>query len=209
MTAAERVRSVEDPSSDFRIVLLDAGAEKIWVRESQSGTSVRCQPGDWTEATQWLSRCITSGEGIQQFASLAAGRLGLNPSDLVAVSTPFRDGSSAYGADDRCRDPTRGENDDAVIDSDSALSQACPFKLRRCSLRSFNPPNQNSFSLPKEVATGRIRINLYAEGFGQLFILTFLIQSDNGVCTEVFRSSSREAEPGMPANRSCLRLKKT
>ena len=96
MTAAERVRSVEDPSSDFRIVLLDAGAEKIWVRESQSGTSVRCQPGDWTGATQWLSRCITSGEGIQQFASWAAGRLGLNPSDLVAVSTPFRDGSAAH-----------------------------------------------------------------------------------------------------------------
>jgi very-short-patch-repair endonuclease len=96
MTAAERVRSVEDPSSDFRIVLLDAGAEKIWVRESQSGTSVRCQPGDWTEATQWMSRCITSGEGIQQFASWAAGRLGLNPSDLVAVSTPFRDGFAAH-----------------------------------------------------------------------------------------------------------------
>jgi very-short-patch-repair endonuclease len=95
MTASEQVRSVEDPSSDFRIVLLDAGAEKIWVRESQSGTSVRCQPGDWTEATKWLNRCTTSGEEIRHFASWAAGRLGLNPSDLVGVSTPFREGFAA------------------------------------------------------------------------------------------------------------------
>jgi very-short-patch-repair endonuclease len=99
MTASERVRSTEDPSSDLRIVLLDAGAEKIWVRESQSGTSVRCQPGDWTEATRWLHRCITSGEGIPHFASWAAGRLGLSPSDIVSVSAPFREGFAAQLVD--------------------------------------------------------------------------------------------------------------
>jgi very-short-patch-repair endonuclease len=92
MTASERIRSTEDPSSASRIVLLDAGAEKIWVEESQSGTSVRCRPGDWTEATRWLNRRITSEERITHFASWAASRLGLNPSDIVAVSTPFRAG---------------------------------------------------------------------------------------------------------------------
>jgi len=92
MTASERVRSTEDPSSAFRLVLLDAGAEKIWVEESQSGTSVRCRPGDWTEATQWLRRCVTSRERITHFVSWVASRLGLNPSDIVAVSTPFRVG---------------------------------------------------------------------------------------------------------------------
>jgi very-short-patch-repair endonuclease len=96
MTASEQVRSTEDPSSDFRIVLLDAGAEKIWVKESQSGTSVRCQPGNWTEATRWLKSCITSGKRLTDFASWAAGRLGLNPSDLVAVSAPFREGFAAH-----------------------------------------------------------------------------------------------------------------
>lgn len=99
MTASERARSTEDPSSDFRIVLLDAGAEKIWVKESQSGTSVRCQPGDWTEATRWMNRCITSGERIPHFASWAAGRLGLSPSDIVAVSAPFREGFAAQLVD--------------------------------------------------------------------------------------------------------------
>jgi len=96
MTAPERIRSTEDPSSDFRIVLLDVGAEKIWVEESQSGTSVRCRPGDWTEGTQWLRRCLTSDEGTRHFASWAAGRLGLNPSDLVAVSAPFREEFAAH-----------------------------------------------------------------------------------------------------------------
>lgn len=95
MTASERVRSTEDPFSDFRIVLLDAGAEKIWVEESQSGTSVRCRPGDWSEASQWLNRGIASGERTSHFAFWAAGRLGVNPSDIVAVSTPFRDGFAA------------------------------------------------------------------------------------------------------------------
>jgi very-short-patch-repair endonuclease len=96
MTASEWVRSTEDPSPDFRIVLLDAGAEKIWVEESQSGTSVRSHPGDWTEATRWLNRCIASEEIITHFASWAAGRLDLNPSDLVAVSAPFREEFAAH-----------------------------------------------------------------------------------------------------------------
>ena len=95
MTASEGILSSEDLSSDSRIVLLDAGAEKIWVKESQSGTSVRCQLGDWTEATRWLNRCITSGEKIPHFASWAAARLGISPSDIVAVSTPFRAGFAA------------------------------------------------------------------------------------------------------------------
>jgi very-short-patch-repair endonuclease len=99
MTASERVRSTEDPSSDFRIVLLDAGAEKIWIEESRSKNSVRCRPGDWTEPTQWLNRSITSTERIKHFASWAAGRLGLNPSDLVAVSAPFREGFAAQLVD--------------------------------------------------------------------------------------------------------------
>lgn len=95
MTASERARSTEDPPSDCRIVLLDAGAEKIWVKGSPSTAYVRYRPGDWTEATRWLNRCIASGEWITHFASWAAGRLGLNPSDLVAASTPFREGFAA------------------------------------------------------------------------------------------------------------------
>lgn len=95
MTAFGRVRPIEEPSSDFRIVLLDAGAETTWVAESQSGTSVTCQPGNWTEAIQWLNRFATSREGIRLVASWTGGRLGVSPSDLVAVSAPFREGFAA------------------------------------------------------------------------------------------------------------------
>jgi very-short-patch-repair endonuclease len=95
MTAPERIRSAEHPSPDFRAVLLDADAETLWIRESPSGIYVRCRPDNWTEATRWLNRCITSGEMLTHFASWAAGRLGLNPSDLVAVSAPFREGFAA------------------------------------------------------------------------------------------------------------------
>jgi hypothetical protein len=91
MAGSEKLPVDIDPSSNHRIVLLDHAAEATWRRTSSSDTCIDCRANDWSEATEWLTRCATSGANRKCFVSWAAGRLGFNPFDIKTVSTPFRE----------------------------------------------------------------------------------------------------------------------
>jgi very-short-patch-repair endonuclease len=91
MAGSEKLPIDVDLSSDHRIVLLDDAAEETWRRTSSSDTCIDCRANDWSEATEWLTRCATSGANKKYFVSWAAGRLGFNPVDIKTVSTPFRE----------------------------------------------------------------------------------------------------------------------
>jgi very-short-patch-repair endonuclease len=91
VAGSEKLSVDGDLSSDHRIVLLDRAAEETWRRTSSSDVCINCRADDWSEATEWLSRCINSSANKKYFISWAADRLGLNRGDIRTVSTPFRE----------------------------------------------------------------------------------------------------------------------